>query len=371
MERLSTLVRTTFMKLALAAGILVTGASCLDQINLPAPAGTVDALVIQGRLLYGEPSVVRVQVNRLFDFTAGTTLPVNVSLVEIEDDAGVVLRVPEVGLGVYSITLPNGTPQMDVAFGKSYRLRVISRDGREYLTNFEPLHAVPEPESIELDTIQIDIVNAIGEFDKEDRFRFSINTPITEPGTGEKSYLKWDVERTYKITDTPILPTTPEKVCYITENVVGTQLKVINGSDFNSDAISVFPLVESAITFVYSEGLYLTVYQQSLSATAFEYWDQITQLVERSGNMFESPAGKIVSNFTNVDDPADEVYGYFYASAQDTVRLYVDPEVLALPPACPPPGGLIAEDGSCAAPICCNCLSVPGSSTTKPYFWTE
>ncbi|MDX1478450.1 MAG: DUF4249 family protein, partial [Saprospiraceae bacterium] len=314
---------------------------------------------------------LRVQVNRLFDFTAGTTLPVNVSLVEVEDDAGVIVRVPEAALGVYELILPDDAPQLEVAFGKQYRLRVVARDGREYLTSFEPLWDVPEPERITMDTVQVDVVNEIGEFDKVDRFRFSISTPIRVPGAPQKSYLKWDVERTYKITDTPILPTTPSKTCYVTENVVGTDLKVLNGNDFSTEAITDFPLSQSAITFVYAEGLYLNVVQQSLSATAYEYWEQITQLVERSGNMFEPPAGKIVTNFTNPGDPEDEVYGFFYATTQDTIRFYVDPEQLGLPPACPPAGGLIAEDGSCAAPICCNCLSVPRSTTIKPSYWTE
>jgi len=363
--------RAFYYKSIVVVLVIGTSVSCLDQINLPAPAGTIDALVIQGKLLYGEPSVLRVQVNRLFDFTAGTTLPVNVSLVEVEDDEGVVLRVPEVGLGVYAVTLPSGMPQMDVAFGKSYRLHVVARDGREYVTSFETLYDVPVPESVHLDTIQVDIVNAIGQFVKDDLFLFSISTPIIGPSTGEKSYLKWDIERTYKITDTPISPAIPSKTCYVTENVVGTQLKVVNGNDFNTDFIEEFPLVQSSITFVYAEGLYLNVLQQSLSPGAFEYWNQITQLVERSGNMFESPAGKIVSNFENTSDPTDEVYGYFYATTQDTIRFYVDPTTLGLPLACPPPGGLIAEDGSCAAPICCNCLSVSRSTTTKPNYWTE
>ncbi|MDX1406550.1 MAG: DUF4249 family protein [Saprospiraceae bacterium] len=364
--RISRLTRTT-----LVVALLLSAVSCLDKINLPAPAGTADALVIQAKLLKGEPSVLRVQINRLFDFTAGTTLPVNVTLVEIEDEQGVVVRVPEAALGVYQLVLPDDAPQLEVAFGKQYRLHVIARDGRDYVTGFEPLWDVPEPESIRLDTIQIPVVNEIGEFDVIDRFQFSISTPIRVPGAAEKSYLKWDVERTFKVTDTPLQPTTPVKTCYVTQNVVGSNLNVLNGNDFSAEAVTDIPISESAITFVYAEGLYLTVYQQSLSATAYEYWEQITQLVERSGNMFEPPAGKIATNFTNTTDPDDQVYGFFYATTQDTIRYYVDPENLNLPPACPPPGGLLNQGGGCAVPLCCNCLSEPGSTTTKPSFWTE
>ena len=354
----------------LAMSLLYLG--CLEQIDLKAPSGTEQALVIQGSVRKGVPSVVRVEISRLFDFTANTVQPVNVRSVEVEDEQGVIVLIPEIALGVHSIDIPAGFPDFEIAFGKSYRLHVEARDGRRYTTSYEPLHEVPEAGTLKSGVIQVDIVNELGEFDKRDKLAITIDTDIALAGSEEKAHLKWDIERTYKVTDTPILATDSAKVCYITENVVGTSLTVLNGNDFVTDAVVDFPIFESQITSFYGEGAYITVYQQSLSAGAYDYWYQITQLVDRTGNMFEAPAGKLTTNLQNVDNPDDEVFGYFYAFAEDTTRIFIEPESFSSPrPLCPPPGGILTQGGTCAAPLCCDCLSANNSTTLKPEFWTE
>ncbi|RLD21530.1 MAG: hypothetical protein DRI69_03810 [Bacteroidetes bacterium] len=337
------------------AGALVGTLSCLDVIHFPAPAGVEEALVFQGTILKGNPSVVRVQVNQLFDFTAASLLPVCVKVMELEDVEGNTVRLPEVRKGLYEMEFQTGSQSVEIVFGNSYRLHTITHDGREYMTSFEPLHDVPKPDSIVLDTIEIDVINSLGELAKKKKFLFSINTPIIVLGQAEKSYLKWDIERTYKLTDSR------QKVCYITEYVVGTALKVLNGSAVSMDHIEEFPLHQSSIIFPYAEGLYMSIYQQSLSAGAYEYWDQIVQLVVRTGNMFEPRVGTVVTNFRNVNDPNEQVFGYFYATTADTIRIYISPEDANFPkPFCP-----IESD------ICANCLSTPRSTLTKPDYWIE
>jgi len=329
--------------------------SCLEVINLPAPAGVADALVFQGKILKGNPSEVRVQVNQLFDFTVESLLPVSVRVMELEDDEGNAISLPQVQNGLYYMEFQTGSEPVQISFGKSYRLHIITLDGREYLTSFEQLHDVPKPDSIVMDTIEIDVINSLGEFDKGKRFLFSINTPIVVAGQAEKSYLKWNIERTYKLTDgTP-------KLCYITENVVGTALKALNGNLFTSNYLEEFPLHQSQISFSYAEGLYMSIYQGSLSAGAYEYWNQIAELVVRSGNMFEPRTGTVVTNFRNINDPKEEVFGYFYATTVDTIRMYISPEDANFPePFCPK-----------ESDICADCLSVPRSTLTKPDFWVE
>jgi len=128
-------------------------------------------------------------------------------------------------------------------------------------------------------------------------------------------------------------------------------------------------LYEATIGFQYRQGLYLNVFQQSLSEGAFQYWDQIDKLLERNGNMFESPVGEIISNFENVVTPNEDVFGYFYATEIDTFHVAVDslftnsPGVYCPPPLPPPPGG------GCAVEICCDCLQAPISTTTRPEYW--
>ena len=346
--------------------------SCLDQIDLPAPPGVEDALVIQGSIIKSTPSVIFVLVSELFDFTSNTLKPVNVRLVEVMDENGVILKIPEAGLGRYRIEIPDGSPDFSVEFGKSYQLHVVTRDGREYFTNYEPLYELPVPDSLSMEVFEATVVAADGSLSTKDKVRVQVYTSTDIPGMEDRARLKWDVERTYRVTDSPPGLFDPIKVCYLTENVVGANLQVVDGNDRTTDRVDEFTVYESTITSAFGEGMYVNVYQQSISAGAFEYWRQVKLLIERSGNMFEPPAGRISTNLTNPNDPDDDIFGYFYCYTQDTIRLYIDPEdVMSPPPSCPPPGGVLNEAGDCAVAVCCDCLSHLRSTLAKPEYWTE
>lgn len=346
--------------------------SCLEQIDLAPPPGVEEALVIQGSIFKSTPSVIFVLVSELFDFTSNTLKPVNAKLVEIIDENGVTLEIPEAGLGRYQIEIPDGFPDFSVEFGMSYQLHVETRDGREYFTSYEPLYEVPVPDSLSMEVFEATVVAADGTLTTKDKVRVSVYTSTDITGMQDRARLKWGVERTYRVTDSPPGSLNSPKVCYLTDNVVGANLQVVDGNDRTTDRVDDYTLYESTITSSFSEGMYVHVYQQSISAGAFEYWRQVQLLIERSGNMFEPPAGRISTNLTNPNDPDDDVFGYFYCYTQDTIRLYIDPEaVMSPPPTCPPPGGVLNEAGDCSSPVCCDCLSHKRSTLAKPEYWTE
>ena len=345
---------------------------CLDEIELPAPEGVEEAFVIQGSIVKGDPSTIRVSVTRLFDFTGGSLTPVNVLLAEVEDENGVKLKLPEIAPGLYGVDLPKGSPDFEVEFGKSYKLHVAARDGREYFTGYEALLPVPVADSTSYDVVEVEVFDEEGNIELKEKVRVVVHTTTDVPGQEKRARLKWDVERTYKLTDTPLQPTDSSKTCYLTENVVGNNVLVVDGNDRTTDRVDNFPVYESSVTSAFAEGMYVTVYQQALTEGAAQYWEEVKLLVERTGNMFEPPAGEVSTNLSNPADDDDKVYGYFYCYAQDTLRQYISPESVGSPnDACPPPGGLLTEDGRCAAPVCCDCFSHPNSTIDKPEYWTE
>jgi len=117
-------------------------------------------------------------------------------------------------------------------------------------------------------------------------------------------------------------------------------------------------------TFVFSEGYYATIYQQSISDAAFEYWSRTNQLINRNGSIFEAPSGKISTNLYNVDNAKDEVFGFFFATESNFRRIYISPEKAGYPRShCPPIGG--------HSLLCDNCLCWPNSTAIKPDWWVE
>ncbi len=356
------MIKTVFkFRFILLAALAMMVFGCLDEIDFDVPAENQTSLVIQGRIVKGNPHNIRIEVERLFDFNGGSSY-IRVQYVRITNDLGQSIDLPNSSLGIYEMPIPVGDPDFEIRTGGSYMVTVQTLDDRKYETNFETLHPVPEVSNVTPVAIQREVITTGGtEF--RDGVQFLLNSPLAVSGETEKARINWQVTRTYKLTD--IISQT----CYITDNVNVEEVKPFDGNVLGIDELVDYPLYEATTGFQYRQGLYLNIFQQSLSEGAFQYWDQIDKLLERNGNMFESPVGEIVSNFENVLDPDEDVFGYFYATEIDTFHVAVDsmftnsPGNYCPPPLPPPPGG------GCAVEICCDCLVAPISTTTRPNYW--
>jgi len=129
-------------------------------------------------------------------------------------------------------------------------------------------------------------------------------------------------------------------------------------------------IIEEELNHRFARGYYLTVRQQSISEEAFEYWESIRKVVDISGNFFEAPPGKIRGNFSNTADPEEDVFGYFSAIQEDTIRLFVSPADIneVILPLCP---GSVAVGQEPPRFICFECLLLPNSSSQKPDYWIQ
>ena len=99
---------------------------------------------------------------------------------------------------------------------------------------------------------------------------------------------------------------------------------------------------------------------------AFKHINEIQELITRDGGVFDPPAGQIRTNFQRQDDTSTDVFGYFYLTVQDTVRIFVEPEDIgvSLPKVCDATG----PNGR-ALDICNDCLSARNSTAIKPAWW--
>ncbi|WP_170110536.1 DUF4249 family protein [Flavilitoribacter nigricans] len=356
----------------LAVSIILLTSGCLDTIDIETPASNAESLVIQGKLVLSNPATVEVKISRLFNFTAEGKRPVNAQSVTLFDEDGNSIDLEDNGLGAYQRTLPANDPGFPVDVDRSYGIRIRTFDNRTFESAMEKGSAVPEIEGLNFRIVERELINAAGTTNKVDFLQYSVTTPLRTSEASGNVRLGWEYMHTFKVNDTPISQNVDQKVCYVTENLNVTDISVIDAAALSADRLSDYALYETMTSRVYGEGLYFTLIQESLSETAYEYFSQVAENTGRTGNMFESPPGKVVTNIRNVNDESDEAFGFFYVTQQDTIRQYINPELVGAPPAyCPPPQGLTRENGSCADALCCDCLSVPNSTVQKPAYWTE
>lgn len=356
------------IRISLLLGLLAM--SCVDPIDFQVPAGLSDSIVIQGRVVKGDPSFVEVDVSRLFDFSVESRRPVSVKTVVLTDDNSnemiLETRVP----GSYFQVLNESTP-IQAEVGKGYKLRVETLDNRIFESTIDIMPTNRKPKDLKLAIAPVRAVDNLGNTTEVNKIKLSLDTEVNIETDGG---VYWEISNTYKVTDQGISdPENVIKTCYVEDNVNVNEIYVLDPTQLRDGNISDYELTFASIDRRYGEGLYFIVKQYSLSQGAFRYWNGINILSERSGNIFDGPAGEIESNFTNINDPESVAFGYFFATQEEIIRQRADlPELEGVANICPSEKACFAPGGdSCICGLCCDCLLDPNSTTVKPSYWAD
>ena len=337
--------------------------TCLDEIELKNQRFDTKAVIIQGKIVNGSTAVAEVTVQRIGDYD-GIELETHVSAAKVTlvSESGASIDLSEISAKrLYRVVIPGNHPTFRVQNGQGYSIRVTLPDGRKYESGVEKMIPVPKLEKTSFQQLDLALPNKKGFISTAAYLRFWVNTSLKAVNSSEKVKLRWELTGVYRLTDDRA------RICYYTEPVRLEKIFIYDGAAFQQERLDKHPLADALLDYRFAEGFYLTLIQESLSYNAFQYWDQVRNLAERSGNMFEAPAATIASNIKNSVDPKEPVFGFFYATTQDTMRLYVRPEQVGGPVKyCPqPPTPRIGPT------ICDNCLLQTGSTLTKPSFWID
>lgn len=356
--------------LYLITGLLIclSANSCLDEIGFSRPEGELNEFVIQGRIVKSSPSIASVEITEVFD-KSGFVNPrrVSVKSVTLINTEGQSAELDEVSSGIYEVEIPDNDPGFAVETGMGFKVEVLTITGDTYESEFETINPVPDLKDLEARLIQKDIYDSEADRISSKPFiRYTVDVDLDANPDGNKPFLKWDIIETYALTDSP--PGREPKVCYITGNANITNVTLIDANETSETALVDYELYDAPVTYVFAEGYYATVIQESLNAQSFAYWDQLRQVVDRSGSIFEAPAGKVITNIISSEENERGAIGYFYATQQDTVRMFISPEDAGNPNTfCPPP--MAAPGFGCTLGNCCDCLRFGNSTTEKPEFW--
>lgn len=209
-------------------------------------------------------------------------------------------------------------------------------------------------------------VNQAGLEVKRNLIQLFVDTEIVDQEND--FYLKWDIVESYsfqeRIRYTPI----PVPPCYITNNATGQEIFLFNGEDIKVPEIKDQLISTSQIDSRFAFDYYFSVIQTTMTKEAFEYWTLIKEISNSQGSIFDQPAAPVPGNFRNVNDPDEEVLGYFEVVRSDTTRARVRGDAIdfyvSIPcPALPP--------GTYEPPECTACLLIDNSTWSRPYFWFD
>ena len=351
---------------------------CIDTIPVELNKGFRDNIVIQAKLVKGDPHRVEVRLSQLFDFTVASRSTLRGRSALIRNQHGQSLPLKFQADGFYVLDIEKDDPNFIVNDFEEFQVEAVDNLNRVYQSSFEPLMPNPGIDSLEIDTVSNLVQYFNGVLNTFEAIQYRVNVPTALPGKlEERARLLWLIETNYQLTDRPTLFNDWDipncqggeqipKTCWI-DRIASLYDPVME--DFNATNVDDYErinLVDDPILFYYAEGLYFNLFQESLSETAYAYWSEVDISIVRSGTLFDPVVGEIRTNFTSLSDPDVSVHGFFYATEVDTIRKYIPPVFAGNIDSLCYWEGFNPLDPECP---CVNCLTQEKSDTVKPSYW--
>ena len=242
----------------------------------------------------------------------------------VTDDEGAEVNFSETGRGLYE-------PPADFAgtIGKSYQLRIRTREGDEYLSTQDRLLS-PAP----IDSIYgqfLTLASDEGTFEEGVQFFVDISGPSDEEYNFRIEYKEdyevsvpspsqFEFNAAEQRIDSRLGPSL--RLCYA--NDASTGLLIATTSGQVSSNLREFPLVLIKDDDPELIGRYsLSLKSYRITPEAHKYYKDLQELNESGGSFFDRQKGTINSNIINVNDDSELVLGYFeVASLSEEFELF-------------------------------------------------
>jgi Domain of unknown function (DUF4249) len=298
-------------------GFLLLG-SCVE----PFDAGTVnyeDMLVVEG-ILTNETKQHQVTITRTSHLGKPVFNPEKNAIVTLKAHDGFSTTLTETSPGIYK------TPSIAGVVGKAYTLSITTSNGNNYASEEVVMKNSPP-----VDKIYARYVSE-GQSPGEG---IQIYLDTSDP-KNSTHYYRWEYEETYEIRtpfpskfvwlggNTIFIRTIEVDNCWATDSSKSIMIQSTTG--FESDKVTGFPVrfipaVSPELVIKYS----ILVKQYALNEKSYIFWNQLKEVNDMQGSLFDKQVGKVTGNISSTTDKSEIVLGYFDASAISTKRAFFSP----------------------------------------------
>lgn len=342
-------------------GMLLLLTACSEVVDLKTDSQT-QQLVIYGKVTDGtagnELSIA------LTSTAGGNQAPITGAEAVLLENGSPIGQYEERSPGSYRLNLQGDSART----GRQYELLVTLSDGRQYKS--QPA-VMPDLAAIDHGRFEasdvLEVINQFGIAIERRRVRVFIDTEVLDQS--KDFYLKWDIFETYSFQERlrVLVPPQLRPPCYVTNVTTGQEIYLFNGAEIKVPVIPDQMMANRDLDGLFAADYYFGIVQSTIDKQAYEYWELVDEISNTQGSIFDVPPAPVPGNFRNVNDPDEEVLGYFEVARSDTtfVRVRGDALPFFVPLACPGlPLGVTDEPAECT-----NCLLIENSTYHRPYFW--
>lgn len=312
--------------IVLGVMISLVFSSCIDEI-----AGVVDGyedlLVIEGQIT-NEDVAYTVLITRTSEDVNSEGKPVVGAVVSVEDSKGSKYNFVEKGRGEYVSD--------DDAFrgeiNEQYRLNIEIKGGDTYQSSWCILHEPGDIDSIYFESY---------EYYSQSRMKNMRGISFYANGQGcgdDDVFLRWKCFHDWKFMvqsptyhelfrnapDSVVVTPFQNKFCFkssISNSINIHSFQNTDETTYNKHYLtSMNPTEMDAFSIRHS----LLVKQYSMSSDEYNFWRNIKETTQETGDIFGKQPYPVVSNIKNLTNPEKRAVGFFKVSGVSEKRIYVD-----------------------------------------------
>jgi len=246
--------------------------------------------------------------------------------------------------------------------GNSYTLQ-IEVSGKTYYSTPQLVTKAPEMDSIILEYKKLPSINPR-------RFESGVKVYSQwQDPENEENYYMWLSSGTYKIVTHPedhitINLLSGEEVltpldccadCWVREVNSDKSIRIMKDNNSNGNLITNLAVFIEDNGVRYMDKYFITLEQHSISKEAYLFFDLLDNQLNINGNIFDPPPATILGNMISLENPDENVIGYFMATDVAVKSIFIPKEMLG--------------DRQILKVINDDCRTVLNSTAQRPSFW--
>jgi hypothetical protein len=314
--------RNIFLLLA-----LINAFACRQVYNPSIQKSNLGYLVVDGTIISGQDSTV-INLSRtqnINDSISFVNNPETGAILTVVGASGDSYNLFEQSVGRYV------TDKLPLNTNELYRLKIVTTNGNQYLSDSMPVKLTPP-----IDSISGQVQN--------DGMHISISTHDPQNNT---RYYRWNYTETweynsayasayiYDPSDTMVLLRPQSDYIYTcwrtnqsTDLLLGSSAKLSQDIIYEQPLVLI-PLGSQKLSVEYS----ILVKQYALDVNSYNFWQILQQNTEQLGSLFDAQPSELTGNVHNIANANEPVLGYVSVSTIQEQRIFIPEPISWIYPA--------------------------------------
>lgn len=293
--------------------------NCVEPFTPAITESNNNLLVVEGSIS-NENKQHKVSISRTTRLNDLKVVPEKGATVRLQIRNGFTISLTESTPGIYL------TPPISGTIGETYKLLITTSDKKEYASKEVILKETPPIEKV---YAKYPAYNASGDV--------GIQIYVdTEDPANKTHFYRWEYEQTYEI-KTPF----PSKFVWLGGNNITYRVQAVDNcwaSDTSSNVlikstkgflndrvtaqpIKFIPATSPELVLKYS----ILIKQYALSEDAYLFWQQLQNVNETQGSLYDIQPGEVPGNLLSVNND-EKILGYFDAATVSQMRSFFTPK---------------------------------------------